>query len=78
MSHGEECSLLYDLQETQLHRYMVESPAVILIPITIDNVKLTKLIMSLIGLSLLELLPNTIHLDTQARLNDSCSASCSR
>jgi hypothetical protein len=45
MSRGEEYSHnLRHAGQTQLHRYMVESPAVSLIPITINNVRLTILI----------------------------------
>jgi hypothetical protein len=52
MSQGEEYSHnLRPAGQTQLHRYMVESPAVSLIPIAFDNVKLTKLVMPLIRLS---------------------------
>jgi hypothetical protein len=55
MSRGEEYSHnLRHAGQTQLHRYMVESPAVSLFPITINNVRLTKLVMPLIRLSLLQ------------------------
>jgi hypothetical protein len=56
MSRGEEYSHnLRHAGQTQLHKYMVESPAVPLIPITINNVRV-KLVMPLIRLSLLSLL----------------------
>jgi hypothetical protein len=53
MSRSEEYSHNLRPAGQTLHRYIVESPAVSLIPITINNVKLTKLVMLLIRLSLL-------------------------
>ena len=73
MSRGEEYSHnLRPAGQTQLHRYMVESPAVSLIPITINNVRLTKLVMPLIRLSLLQ---QRVYRPPAGRLNDSRSDS---
>jgi hypothetical protein len=71
MSRSEEYSHnLRPAGQTHLHRYMVESPAVSLIPITINNVRSTKLVMPLIRLSLLQ-----VYRPHAGRLNDSRSDS---
>jgi hypothetical protein len=53
MSRSEEYSHNLRPAGQTLHRYMVEPPAVSLNPITINNVRLTKLVKPLIRLSLL-------------------------